>query len=68
MFVIELTVGSSWDKPDKIVASREILTDSISAAAAEAHHWLLETQRRMPGRVTHYRVRQARVILGGPRG
>ena len=67
MFTIELTLGSAWDRPVQIVASRELLTESIAAAAAEAHYWLVETQRIKPGAVSHFRiVQQSRIILGGP--
>ena len=67
VFTIELTLGPAWDKPVQIVAAREILTESVAAAAAEAHHWLVTTQRAKPGAVSHYRIiQQSRIVLGGP--
>ena len=68
MFTIELTSGASWDRPAETVDRRECATDSIEAAAAEALHWLVETQEIAPGRAaTHYRVvRQDGTVIGGP--
>ena len=65
---IELTRGSNWQEPTETIACRECDTDSIEFAAAEALHWLVQTQKNAPARgVTHYRVvAEARAIVGGP--
>ena len=68
MFTIELTRGSSWQEPAETIDHRECETDSIEFAAAEALHWLVETQKSAPARgATHYRVvGQNGTVIGGP--
>ena len=68
MFTIELTRGSSWSEPVETIDRRKCDTISIGFAAAEALHWLLETQKNAPARgVTHYRVmNQGETVVGGP--
>ena len=68
MLTIELTRGSSWTDPVETIDRRECDTISIEFAAAEALHWLLETQKNAPARgATHYRViAQAWAVIGGP--
>src|SRR2546425_7823806 len=50
VFTIELTRGSSWQEPAETIDSRECGTHSIEFAAAEALHWLVETQKKAPAR------------------
>ena len=68
MLTIELTRGLSWSEPIETIDVRECDTISIEFAAAEALHWLLETQKNAPARgVTHYRViDQGETVVGGP--
>ena len=68
MFTIELTRGSSWQEPAETIDCRECDTHSIEFAAAEALHWLVETQKSAPARgATHYRVvGQNGTVIGGP--
>jgi len=68
VLTIELTRGLSWSKPVETIDSRECDTISIEFAAAEALHWLLETQKNAPARgATHYRViDQDEAVIGGP--
>jgi hypothetical protein len=68
VLTIELTRGSSWTEPVETIDRRECDTISIEFAAAEALHWLLETQKNAPARgATHYRViAQAGAVIGGP--
>jgi hypothetical protein len=70
VFTIELTRGPNWRAPAEILDHRACATDSIEAAAAEAWHWLVETQRNLQARgATHYRVIGEREVLcGGPPG
>ncbi len=59
---------SSWTEPVETIDRRECDTISIEFAAAEALHWLQETQKNAPARgATHYRViAQAGAVIGGP--
>ena len=68
MFTIELTRGLSWSESVETIDRRECDTTSIEFAAAEALHWLLETQKSTPARgATHYRIiNQDEAVLGGP--
>jgi len=68
VFTIELTRGSSWQEPAETIDHRECETHSIEFAAAEALHWLVETQKSAPARgATHYRVvGQNGTVIGGP--
>ncbi len=68
VLTIELTRGLSWSKPVETIDRRGCNTHSIEFAAAEALHWLLETQRYAPARgATHYRViDQGEAVIGGP--
>ena len=68
LLTIELTRGSNWQEPAETIDCRECDTDSIAFAAAEALHWLVQTQKNAPARgVTHYRVvAQAGALVGGP--
>ena len=68
MLAIELTRGLSWSEPVETIDRRECDTISIEFAAAEALHWLLETQKNTPARgATHYRViDQGEAVIGGP--
>ena len=68
MLTIELTCGSSWTEPVETIDRRECDTVSIEFDAAEALHWLLETQKNAPARgATHYRViDQGAAVIGGP--
>ena len=68
MLTIELTRGSNWQEPAQTIDCRECDTDSIEFAAAEALHWLMQTQKNAPARgVTHYRVvAEAGAVVGGP--
>ena len=68
MFTIELTRGSSWSEPVETIDRRQCDTISIEFAAAEALHWLLETQKNAPARrATHYRVMdKGEAVIGGP--
>ena len=68
VFNIELTRGSSWQEPVETIDCRECGTLSIEFAAAEALHWLVETQKNAPVRgATHYRVvGQNGTVIGGP--
>ena len=68
VLTIELTRGSGWREPAETIDRRECDTHSIEFAAAEALHWLVETQKSAPGRgVTHYRViREDGTVIGGP--
>jgi hypothetical protein len=68
VFTIELTRGPNWRAPVEIVDDRACATESIEAAAAEAWHWLTETQRNLPTRgASHYRVvGEHEVLCGGP--
>jgi len=68
VLTIELTRGSSWTEPVETIDRRVCDTISIEFAAAEALHWLLETQKNAPARgATHYRViAQAWAVIGGP--
>ncbi len=64
MLTIELTRGLSWSEPVETIDRRECDTISIEFAAAEALHWLLETQKNG---ATHYRViDQGAAVIGGP--
>jgi hypothetical protein len=67
LFVIELTRGSTWERPAETVLTRECDTDSLTACAAEARHWLAQIRKDIPHvGVTHYRVIGAgAAILGG---
>jgi hypothetical protein len=42
---IELTRGSNWQEPAETIDCRDCDTDSIEFAAAEALHWLMQTQK-----------------------
>jgi len=68
LLTIELTRGSNWQEPAETIDYRDCDTDSIEFAAAEALHWLVQTQKNAPARgVTHYRVvAQAGALVGGP--
>jgi len=68
VFKIELTRGPSWHEPVETIDSRECGTHSIEFAAAEALHWLCETQKIVPSRgATHYRVvGESGALIGGP--
>ena len=68
VLTIELTRGLSWSKLVETIDSRECDTISIEFAAAEALHWLLETQKNASARgATHYRViDQGETVVGGP--
>ncbi len=68
LLTIELTRGSNWQEPAETIDCRDCDTDSIEFAAAEALHWLVQTQKNAPARgVTHYRVvAQAGALVGGP--
>jgi len=68
VLTIELTRGLSWSEPVETIDRRECDTISIEFAAAEALHWLLETQKNTPARgATHYRViDQGEAVIGGP--
>ena len=68
VFTIELTRGSSWSEPVETIDRRKCDTISIGFAAAEALHWLLETQKNAPARgATHYRIMdQDEAVIGGP--
>jgi len=68
VFTIELTRGLSWSEPVETIDRRECDTNSVEFAAAEALHWLLETQKNAVARgATHYRViDQGQVVIGGP--
>jgi hypothetical protein len=68
MFTIELTSGSSWIESVRTIDRRKCDTISVEFAAAEALHWLLVTQKNVPGwGVTHYRVmKQDWAVAEGP--
>jgi hypothetical protein len=54
----------SWSEPVETIDRRTCDTISIEFAAAEALHWLLETQKSAParGRI----INQDEAVLGGP--
>ena len=68
MLIIELTRGPSWQEPAETIVHRECETESIEFAAAEALHWLINTQKDVPCRgATHNRVvGEAGAVVGGP--
>ena len=68
VLTIELTRGSSWTGPVETIDRRECDTNSVEFTAAEALHWLQETQKNAPARgATHYRViDQGDAVIGGP--
>src|SRR5258708_30733361 len=68
LLTIELTRGSNWQEPAETIDCRDCDTDSIEFAAAEALHWLGQTQKNAPapGGTPFPVVAGARAALGRP--